>query len=246
MTTSLSRRRALALAAASLASPLCARAEEEPAPVLLELFTSQGCANCPAADKLLGELSQVPGIYAVSFNVDYWDYLGWRDTLARPEFSQRQFDYGKSRGDMKAYTPQAVINGRYHVAGNNRAEIERLVAQARAETQLIPMTLVARQDDFTVEMAAAELQSPATLWLMAISPKKEQLIERGENAGNTITYNNVVRNLVPAAMWEGKPFSQMWRKDAVLTGDCTGCLAILQQGKTGPVIGIADWGSTFS
>ncbi len=246
MTMTFTRRSALGLAAASLVVPLRAHAEEELAPVVVELFTSQGCSSCPAADALLGDLKKMPGVYAVSFNVDYWDYLGWRDTLAKPEFSQRQFDYGKSRGDMKVYTPQVVVNGRFHASGSDRGEIERLIAKARAETQLLPMSLTARQADLTVEMPEAKLASTATLWLMAVAPEKQQVIERGENAGSTITYHNVVRNLVPAAMWDGKAFSQMWTKEAVMMGDCKGCLAILQQDKTGPILGIADWGSTFA
>jgi hypothetical protein len=214
--------------------------------VILELFTSQGCSSCPPADQIFGELKHMPGVYAVSLNVDYWDYLGWRDTLAKPEYSQRQFDYGKSRGDMKVYTPQVVVNGRYHAVGSDRAAIEKLIAKARADAPLLPLTLRTTKTEIEVEIPAASVEGEATLWLMAIAAEKTQVVEHGENAGSTLAYHNVVRNLVPAAMWDGKAFAQKWTKEAVMMPDCAGCLAVLQQGMTGPVIGAADWGPTFS
>jgi hypothetical protein len=244
MTIALSRRTALTLGLAAVATP--SFVEAAASPVLVELFTSQGCSSCPPADRLLGRLKKQQGVYAVSLNVDYWDYLGWRDTLAKAEYSQRQFDYGKSRGDMKVYTPQIVVNGRYHAVGSDSAAVETMIAKAHSATRLVPMQLEAHRSEFSVSIAETPFEGTATLWLMAIAPEKQQVIERGENAGETVTYHNVVRNMVPAAMWDGKAFSQKWTRDAVLTGDCRACLAVLQQDKTGPVIGLAQWGPTFS
>jgi hypothetical protein len=244
MTTSLSRRSALSLGAAALAMPRVAQAAR--APVLVELFSSQGCSSCPSADSLMGQLKLREDLIVVSLNVDYWDYLGWRDTLAKPEFSQRQFDYAKTRGDMQAYTPQVVVNGRVHAVGSRLSDVETAIDQVRATPASTPLLLKASQTDFSVEIPASDFSGSATLWLMAIAAEKTQLIERGENTGLTVTYHNVVRNMVPAAMWDGKAFSQKWTKDAVLTADCTSCVAVLQQHKTGPVLGLARWHRTVS
>src|SRR5438552_15310242 len=86
---------------------------------VVELFTSQGCSSCPAADKLMGELGQDPSIVAMSLPIDYWDYLGWKDTLALPGHSKRQRAYARARGDREVYTPQAVVNGAMHVLGSD-------------------------------------------------------------------------------------------------------------------------------
>src|ERR1700744_3690727 len=91
---------------------------------VVELFTSQGCSSCPPADKLLGELAKDPSIIALSMPIDYWDYLGWKDTLADSRFSARQKAYSAMRGDRDVYTPQAVVNGSVHVVGSDRAGIE--------------------------------------------------------------------------------------------------------------------------
>ena len=102
-----------------IASSALANAGEPRA--LFELFTSQGCSSCPAADKLLGELADDPSVVALSVPIDYWDYLGWKDTLASPGHSARQRAYAKIRGDREVYTPQIVVNGTTHVLGSDPA-----------------------------------------------------------------------------------------------------------------------------
>ena len=128
----LNRRHVLGLTAAGLTLPfITTKASATAAPVLVELFTSQGCSSCPPADKLAAELMKQPGVTVVSFNVDYWDYLGWRDTLAKPEYTTRQMDYAHSRGDNDVYTPQMVINGAAHVVGSNQTAVVDAIASAR-------------------------------------------------------------------------------------------------------------------
>src|ERR1041385_8896773 len=94
---------------------------------VIELFTSQGCSSCPPADKLIGEYARDPSVIALSLAVDYWDYLGWKDTLAMSGHSNRQRAYAKSRGDRQVYTPQAVIDGAIHALGSDKAAIERAI-----------------------------------------------------------------------------------------------------------------------
>jgi hypothetical protein len=233
----LTRRSALSLGAASLCAPNLVKAAPG-LPVLVELFTSQGCSSCPPADRLAAKLSAEKNTIVVSFNVDYWDYLGWRDTLARPEYSQRQYDYAKYRGDGSVYTPQMVINGAAHAVGSNGGSVASLIAESKTATTT-PLKLDVTGKEINIAIPKADTSVEATLWLMAIAPRISQKIERGENAGSEIEYVNVVRNLVPAAMWKGEAFQGSWMRDAVMTKDATQLVAVLQKNKVGPVLGLA-------
>jgi hypothetical protein len=234
----LSRRGTLGLGLSAFTLPFvqCPARAAASSLVLVELFTSQGCSSCPPADTLAGELSLDPNTIVVSFNVDYWDYLGWRDTLAKPEYSQRQYDYAKSRGDGQVYTPQMIINGGGHASGSGIAGI---IAAARKQSLAINLTLDVTKKEIRVDIPDQQFEGESTLWLMAIAPEKKQLIERGENAGQSITYHNSVRNLVPAAMWKGGAYQGSWMRDAVMPDDCKFCVAVLQRERTGAVLGLA-------
>src|SRR5262245_8809843 len=124
------KRRRVALSLAVLASALFASvvARAEPRAVI-ELFTSQGCSSCPAADTLAGELARDPSLVVMSLSIDYWDYLGWKDTLALPGHTNRQRAYSKARGDREVYTPQVVVNGTTHVLGSDKEAIDHAIAQ---------------------------------------------------------------------------------------------------------------------
>ena len=211
-------------------------------PVVLELFTSQGCSSCPPADALLAELRLLPGVVALTYHVDYWDYLGWKDTLGAPEFSRRQYYYAKARGDMDVYTPQMVVNGGRHVVGNQKAKVMAEIEAARAEAWPVPVKLHDGERDMTVEIGAGEISSDATLWLLPLTPRLKVKILKGEIAGHEIEYHNVVRKILPAGMWSGQAQKIMLPKEGVLPPDCTGCAALLQKGKLGPVLGAATWG----
>jgi hypothetical protein len=234
----LSRRSALALAAGAMLSPRTAFAAPSN-PVLVELFTSQGCSSCPPADRVAAQIAKDPNTFVVSFNVDYWDYLGWRDTLAKPEYSKRQYDYAKSRGDGAVYTPQMVINGATHVVGSHRGNVNAQITSARASKTKVPLTMAFNRKEITVRIPESDASGEATLWLMAVESKVHQKIERGENAGEDIVYVNVVRNLVPATMWKGQAYFGSWMRDAVMPKGCNNCIAVLQQGMVGPVLGLA-------
>jgi hypothetical protein len=234
----LSRRQTLALGAASLFSTRTVFAAPTN-PVLIELFTSQGCSSCPPADVLAGELARDPNNIVLSFNVDYWDYLGWRDTLAKAEYSQRQYDYAKSRGDGSVYTPQMVVNGATHVVGSNRRDVKRSIASGGTQPLNANIELKLKSKSISVEISKTDFAGEATLWLMAVESQVKQKIERGENSGKDIVYVNVVRNLVPAAMWSGEAFKGSWMRDAVMTKSSTQLVAVLQQNKVGKVMGLA-------
>jgi hypothetical protein len=241
MNTHLTRRKALAALGGSLVLPaISPAARAAGSPVLVELFTSQGCSSCPPADAILGDLRKSADVIAVTYNVDYWDYLGWHDTLAKPEYSKRQFDYGKSRGDMQVYTPQMVMNGHYHAVGSDRSAVTGMISDCHEESLPVSPRLDVANKEISVTLPAFALGGEATLWLLAITPKVVQKIERGENAGKSVTYYNVVRNMVPAALWKGEAYHGSWMRDAVMPSGCTGCVVVLQRDKTGPVIGLAS------
>lgn len=238
----ISRRHALGLAAAGLTAPLFPQtAMAEPAPVLVELFTSQGCSSCPPADQLASQLKSQPGVTVVTFNVDYWDYLGWRDTLAKPEYTKRQTDYAHSRGDMDVYTPQMVINGDSHAVGSNQDTVQKAIASARRRVSNLQLHLSATEKELIVNLPKGEAGVEATLWILAVAPVVTVIIERGENSGKSITYQNVVRNLVPAGMWDGSAATLKLPRKGIMTGDSKSCIAVLQKGKVGPVLGMAQW-----
>jgi hypothetical protein len=246
MTYALTRRNALALGAAALfAKPGLATA---PRPVVVELFTSQGCSSCPPADAFLEELKAKPGVVALSYHVDYWDYLGWRDTLGSPEYSRRQYDYAKSRGDMNVYTPQTVINGASHFVGSQTSKVSAGIAEAQSSTaaQWVDIAMSDNKTDVMIDIVAGEPTKKATLWLMAFAPLITTEIKRGENAGSTIDYYNVVRKMVPAGMCHGEASKIVLPRESVIPEDCKSWVALLQEGKVGRVIGVATGGAASS
>src|SRR5579871_5924572 len=165
---------------------------------VVELFTSQGCSSCPPADKLLGELADRKDVLALSLPVDYWDYLGWKDTLASHDYSERQREYAQSRGDQEVYTPQAVVDGSEDLVGSDRAAIETALKQATDKGFPVPIDLSPSDDAMTVKIgAAAGGVNRGTIWLVMYDRSVTVPIGRGENSGRTITYSNVVRKLRP-------------------------------------------------
>jgi hypothetical protein len=242
----LTRRNALALgAAAMVARPAFAAAKR---PVIVELFTSQGCSSCPAADAYLKTLKEEPGVVALSYHVDYWDYLGWRDTLGGAEFSERQYDYAQARGDRNVYTPQMVVNGGMHFVGSQRAHVSSAIAAAGSEiaTDWVDMEMSDNKTDVTITIPTGNPAKESTLWLLAFAHSILVEIKKGENAGSTIEYHNVVRKMVPAGMWHGEAAKIVLPKGSVIPQGCKGWVALLQDGKVGRVIGVAAGGAPSS
>src|SRR5450755_4639091 len=175
---------------------------------VVELFTSQGCSSCPPADKIMGELAKDPSVIALSMPIDYWDYLGWKDTLADARFSARQKAYSQMRGDREVYTPQVVVNGSAHVIGSDRAGIEGAIGDTRKAggVMSVPVSMTQAGKDINVAVAAYS-KGPAAMhgevWICSISKAVPIAIGRGENSGRQVTYHNVVRNLLKVGDWNG-------------------------------------------
>jgi hypothetical protein len=214
---------------------------------VVELFTSQGCSSCPPADKIIGELAKDPSVIALSMPIDYWDYLGWKDTLADARFSARQKAYSKVRGDREVYTPQAVINGAAHVIGSDRDSIEKAIgATAKADGVMsVPVVLSLSGKQLTVSVEASN-KGPASMhgevWICSISRAVPISIGRGENSGRELTYYNVVRNLVKLGDWNGNPRSFTVPLDSVVHDGIDGAAVLVQDGsrdRPGPMLGAA-------
>jgi hypothetical protein len=192
-----------ALVIAASAAVISAHADPR---AVVELFTSQGCSSCPPADRLLGELARDPAIVAMSLPIDYWDYLGWKDTLANPRHTARQHGYARVRGDREVYTPQAVINGTRHAPGSDKGAIDAaiLATKADAATLSVPVKLSVSADRLEVTIApGANAPADAEVWLCELAKTVPVAIGRGENGGSTIVYHNVVRRWLRLGEWNG-------------------------------------------
>jgi hypothetical protein len=189
-----------ALAAGLLTVSSAAITAEAPRLAVVELFTSQGCSSCPPADANILSLSGRPDVLALSFGVTYWDDLGWKDTFAQPQFTERQRRYEPGFGGKELSTPQVVVNGRAQTVGARKADIDRLI-----ETTERPGSLGVKIDGATVAIAAgAAPRTPADVWLVRYDPKVAPVaIQRGENGGKTIPLKNVVHELTRLGSWTG-------------------------------------------
>jgi hypothetical protein len=221
------------LGALAVATASAGVASAEPRAVV-ELFTSQGCSSCPPADKLIGELANDHSILALSLPIDYWDYLGWKDTLARPRHTARQRGYAVVRGDREVYTPQMVVNGSVHVLGSDRNAIEAAIKKTQkvAGTLSVPVKLSVNGDRVNVSVpASSEPVASSEVWLCATTRSVPVAIGRGENRGRTVTYHNVVRKWVRLGPWAGT--TQTWTvPKSELASDGVDSVAVLIQAGT--------------
>ncbi len=220
-----------------------ARAQGQTPPVVVELFTSQGCSSCPPADKLLGKLAGRSDVIALSMPVDYWDYLDWKDTLGRAEHTERQRQYVERLGLATVYTPQMIVSGLLDVIGSREEAVEEAINEARGKLADSQVVVTAHQRDKTIHIDVAEAGpgSPAagTIYAVPILSAQTVKIERGENRGKTITYHNVSREIMPVGTWTGKAQTLDLPHDEVMIGNTDHCAIILQDDRTGAIFGAA-------
>jgi hypothetical protein len=194
---------------------------------------------------LLRQLGKRPGLIALSYSVDYWNYLGWHDTLSSAANSERQREYARMRGDGSVYTPQMVVDGLIHVNGSNEAAIEMAMRNAakRLQDVRVPVSMYAEGDTLVIGVGAAPEtsdQRAATVWLAIAKELETVSITRGENRGNKLSYYHPVRELSPVGMWKGEAMTlKLPLKDlATMGGDCL--VALLQVENGGPILGAAQ------
>jgi hypothetical protein len=231
----------LAFLLAILVAPTFASAGPK---AVVELFTSQGCSSCVPADRYLEELAERDDVLALSFHVDYWDYLGWHDTLADPANTERQRDYAEVRGNRQIYTPQMVVNGGAELVGSDRVGVEAAIRRAALP---VPVEMHRRDGKVEIEIAARPLPRPwpTTIRLVLYASESEVAISRGENAGETIAYYNVVRTMRPIGMWDGAAVEITLPGDELMADGVDGCAVIVQEdlpNGPGRILGAAQLG----
>jgi len=211
---------------------------------VVELFTSQGCAQCPPADALLTSLAERGDVVALAYHVDYWDYIGWEDTFGAKSFSDRQRSYAKSWGSSRIYTPQMVVNGSEGVVGSKRDAVRDALASAQLP---LPVALERHGDMLMVRIPADETLADASIWLVRYLVRADVGIDAGENAGKAMVYTQVVTDRQILGAWEATagaeiklPLTGLQGAEAGNTG-----LAVLVQdernGLPGPVLGAATY-----
>lgn len=223
----------LALTLLALA-PTAAPAAITRPPVVVELYTAQGCSACRTATDHVAELSDDPGVLTLTFGVDYWDYLGWPDSFAQPVFAERQRAYAKTMALREVYTPQVVIDGRYQTVGSRIDQVDALVDQAgKAPRDPPDMMFLGRTK---VAVGSGPLpRGGAEVWLIRYDPREIEITpKRGDNRGETLTHKNVVRQAVRLGGWWGRPTAfrlPPLKPDGLKT-------VILLQAKGGRILGV--------
>ena len=226
-----------------LASPVMAQQNEtaatsRPIHSIIELFTSQGCSSCPPADALLNTYAQTEGVLALSLPVDYWDYIGWKDTLASPKNTERQRAYVKAFGRGPVYTPEAVINGVTDAVGSDQQAVDRAlqISSKLLEDRRVPLSFSRQGASLIVSTGSAPTGTDvqeATIWLVVFKKSAEVNIKRGENSGKTISYSNVVREMTPIGVWNGKPSTIQLTMAAAMDPETEDSAVLLQEGPSG-------------
>ena len=244
---------------AASAQDQAAKASEKPAELragetkgVVELFTSQGCSSCPAADALFVKLAKRSDLIVLTMPVDYWDYLGWKDTLASPGNTARQKAYARSRGDGQVYTPQAVVNGQVHVNGAQESQIENALRRSagRADSSRLTLkswidteALVVEATGMPASSAPASANAPVakgTVLLAFVKRQTEVEIGRGENKGRKVVYANVVQQLKPVGEWAGTTATLRIPRAQLPRDGYDFCVVLLQQGAAVPILAAAE------
>lgn len=231
----------------TVASALAVIAGDKPAKFksVVELFTSQGCSSCPPADALLKTYVDRDDIVALTMPVDYWDYLGWKDTYGSSQHSKRQRDYSRKRGDGRVYTPQVVVNGMAHAIGSDALQISKAIIATKAKLARapIPISLQMQDGDLVIELGDAPSDADvgaATILLAAVLSKGDVAIKHGENRGRKLTYYNIVRKLTELGAWDGKAKTIRLSSEELMQNGVDGCAVLVQQDRNGPIIAAAE------
>src|SRR5580693_1379536 len=173
-------------------------------PILLELFTSEGCSSCPPADALLAELAGRSDVLALSFHVDYWDRLGWKDPFSSPDATRRQHGYADLLGLATVYTPQTVVDGRWQAVGSDRSEVEQALGSSRHNRDDVSIALAVDHGRAQITLGQGGGGVAATLLLIGFDRRHVSAVARGENGGRTLSYVDVVRSIEEVAPFDGR------------------------------------------
>jgi hypothetical protein len=201
-------------------------------PIVVELFTSEGCSSCPPADALLAELAMHPDVLALSFHVDYWDGPGWKDPFSSREATQRQDRYKALLDLATVYTPQIVVDGRWQAVGSDRAEVKRALDLARRDHSDLPIKLAIDRGNAQIKLSA--VGDAASVLLIGFDRRHVSAVKGGENGGRTLAHVDVVRDIAKVAQSSGSTNEIA----APIRWHCDRVAAIVQ-GEDGQILGVA-------
>lgn len=221
-----------AFAAWAFASPVAA----QNAPVVVELFTSQGCSSCPPADEFMAELAARDDVIALSLHVDYWDYIGWEDEFGQPAHAERQRAYAAKAGRRTVYTPEMVVNGQTDIVGAKPMVLSKAIAEHKATEPR--MELIATRNNNTLSVQGHVLSGAVTemeVHVLRLTPSHKSKITRGENRGNTYEYTNIAHNWSVAGTWNGQGRLEM---TLGVSGDDP-VVVLVQETGAGPIVAAA-------
>jgi hypothetical protein len=230
-----STRLLLALAAFAAGFP-GASALAGPRPVVVELFTSQGCSSCVPADALMGQLATRKDVLAMSLPITYWDMLGWKDTLASDANTRRQKAYSDAMHRGGVYTPQMIVDGVNDLVGSREPAIQAAITARAGDAQAVSVKVTTTPTEVHVEVGEGK-GGDATIWLFRILPKATVTISAGENGGHTVTYRNIVQDVKAVGMWKGQPVTLDLPKQEIGGAPKDAIAVIVQQGGYGRIIG---------
>ena len=238
-----SKRLLTGLVAAAIAlaiAPLAAAAGRRP--VVVELFTSQGCDTCPPADAFLVRLADRKDVLAMSLPVTYWDMLGWKDTLATDANTRRQKAYAAAMHRGGVYTPQMIVDGENDIVGSREADVNAAIAARAADMTSVPVDLHVTRNELHIAIGAGDTTNNpnATIWLFRILSKATVNIAGGENSGHTVVYRNVVRDVKAIGMWKGQAVTLDLPRTDLANAPHDEIAVVVQQGGYGRIIGAAQ------
>ena len=208
-----------------------------PSPVVVELFTAQGCSSCKEANRLIATMADRPGLIVLTWSVDYWDYLGWKDTFARLEFTVRQKAFARRLGPQDVYTPQVVVDGRGQVSGDDKDGVRALIQAADTRRRHRPQVRFMTAGRVNVG-AAHSGQARADVWLVRYDPREQDIeVKAGDNRGATVSHRNVVQEVVRLGAWRGQAVT--FSLPASSAADMAS-VVMVEGGRGGPILGVAE------
>ncbi len=237
---------AVSLGFAGLLGALVARADQpvpatvDEMPVVVELFTSQGCSSCPPADRFLGKLAERHDVLALAFHVDYWDYIGWKDPFASKIATERQYSYGHALGLNMVYTPQMVIGGTHDAVGSDEGSVSQAIETDASRAKLKLAVVRDAKGAYKVEIPAGTVGAPATVWVALFDRAHKTPVQRGENSGSTLTEFNIVREWRKIGEWNGQAV-EIALNLTPESDEYDACAILVQEGGYGPIRGAASF-----
>jgi len=223
---------ALLTAVIGFSAPLMAQNN----PVVVELYTSQGCSSCPPADAILHELAERDDVIALAMHVDYWDYIGWKDPFGNPAHAERQRAYAAAGKRRTIYTPEMIVGGVTDIVGAKPMALSKAIAEHARQPDRASLVLSRDGDRLLIEAKALnDLSAPMTVHMLRYIPRQTTMIKRGENRGKTLDYANVVEDWTVLGTWDG---NGPLRMIAPMAGDKP-AVVIVQEATAGPIVAAA-------